>query len=210
MFGNINLAKPENSRSFTYAFSHPQASGKFTGLASAKKHSSLNPQSSDPAKSMVMSFETSDGKKGELHWSKDMLASVGGSGGTVNAKYHESSTEDDPVAVIWGTDSNGSAYETIVHMNDVDPRHASPGEMIALNAHLSKANNKTDASPIALWTSIGSFGVKTKTDYESYYNDYIAMQKQAGNLSGAALYQLQLEQFLFSYHQASQTEPRAF
>lgn len=58
-------------------------------------------------KSMVMRFETSGGKKGTLQWNQEMLASVGGNGGTVNAGYHEGSTAEDPVAVIWGTDSRG-------------------------------------------------------------------------------------------------------
>ncbi|MEY8337897.1 hypothetical protein AALB16_07655 [Lachnospiraceae bacterium 62-35] len=156
-------------------------------------------------KSMVMHFETSDGKKGDLHWENDMLASVGGTGGTVNAKYHESSTEEDPVAVIWGTDWNGKEYKKLIHLNDINPSQATPAEMIALNAHLSKKDSNHTENPIALWVS-GRNGVNSKMDYEQYYKEYISMQQQGGNQSSVDLYQLQLERFLFFYQQNKKTE----
>ena len=106
------------------------------------------------AKNMVMRFGTSDGKKGELNWGDHMLASVGGAGGTINVGYHETSTEE---------------------------------------------------NPIALWLS-GSAGVNSKMDYEQYYKEYISMQQQSSNQSGADLYQLQLERFLFFYRQNKQAE----
>lgn len=204
MLGNINLAAPGNGRYLKYSSPKSLLTGGFSGLASQEETPSPAARTAAPKKGMTLNFETSDGKKGTLHWSKDMLASVGGNGGTVNARYHQDSTEDDPIAVIWGTDSDGRAYETVVHLNDVDPRHASPGEMIALNAHLSRINGKNDANPIALWASTGVFGADSRTDYESYYNDYIAMQKQAGNQAGARLYQTQIERFLFSFQQAAE------
>lgn len=204
MLGNINLAAPGNGRYLKYASQKSLLTEGFTGLASQEETLFPSARTAAPKKGMTLNFETSDGKKGTLHWSKDMLASVGGNGGTVNARYHQDSTEDDPIAVIWGTDSDGRAYETVVHLNDVDPRHASPGEMIALNAHLSRINGKNDANPIALWASTGVFGADSRTDYESYYNDYIAMQKQAGNQAGARLYQTQIERFLFSFQQAAE------
>ena len=37
----------------------------------------------------------------------------------------------------------------------------------------------------------------TGVDYVQYYKEYIAMQQQSGNPSGAELYQLQLERFYF-------------
>ena len=156
-------------------------------------------------KNMVMHFETSDGKKGELNWGDHMLASVGGTGGTINAGYHETSTEEDPVAVIWGTDQNGKEYKRIVHLKDINPNQATPAEMIALNAYLSKKDNKHAENPIALWLSC-STGVNSKTDYEQYYKEYISMQQQSGNASGADLYQLQLERFLFFYRQNKWSE----
>lgn len=204
MLGNINLAAPGNSRYLKYASPKSLLTGGFAELALQEEAPSPSARTTTSEKGMTLNFETSDGKKGELHWSQDMLASIGGNGGTVNARYHQDSTEDDPIAVIWGTDSAGRSYETVVHLNDVDPRHASPGEMIALNAHLSRINGKNDASPIALWASTGVFGADSKTDYQSYYNDYIAMQKQAGNQAGARLYQIQMERFLFSVRQAAE------
>ncbi len=204
MLGTINLAVPGNGRPLRYASPNSSAAERSSGAAQEKKNTALDALSSIPSDNMTLRFETSGGKKGTLHWSKDMLASVGGNGGTVNARYHESSTKDDPIAVIWGTDSGGRSYETIIHLNDVNPHDATPGEMIALNAHLSKINGKNDASPVALWSSIGVFGTDSQTDYESYYSDYIAMQKQSGNQAGAQLYQIQLERFLFSFQQAAE------
>lgn len=155
-------------------------------------------------KHMVMRFETSDGKKGELQWGKDMLACVGGRGGTINAAYHESSTAEDPVAVLWGTDRSGKEYRNIVHLNDIDPGCATPAEMITLNAHLSKLDGRSQGNPIALWVSKNA-GVNSEMDYEQYYRDYIALQQQSGNRLGADLCQLQLERLLFFHQQNRHT-----
>ncbi len=182
MLGNVSLKMPDETRLAAYA---------------AKN------EPSEQKKPMVLRFETSDGKKGELQRGSGILASVGGAGGTVNAKYHESSTAEDPVVVVWGTDSDRKEYQKIVHLNDVDPGHATPAEMIALNAHLSKTSGSGAENPIALWAS-KSAGVNSGMDYVQYYKEYIAMQQQSGNPSGAELYQLQLERFLF-YHQQQKT-----
>lgn len=157
------------------------------------------------AKNMVMRFGTSDGKKGELNWGDHMLASVGGAGGTINVGYHETSTEEDPIAVIWGTDQNGKGYKKTVHLKDINSNQATPAEMTALNAYLSKKEHTHTENPIALWLS-GSAGVNSKMDYEQYYKEYISMQQQSSNQSGADLYQLQLERFLFFYRQNKQAE----
>lgn len=145
-------------------------------------------------------FSTSDGNNGVLYMGKDILASVGGIGGTVNVKYHESSTQDDPVVMIWGMDAQGKEYENTVHLNDIDINHATPAEMIALNAHLTKIGDKSVAAadPGALWISFGTGNdVNSKMDFGQYFKDYIAMQELGNNKSGAALYQCQLERYIF-------------
>lgn len=145
------------------------------------------------------SVKTSDGKSGVLYHGKDIIASIGGAGGTVNVKYHECSTEEDPVVITWGTDAKGKEYETFIHLNDIDINHATPAEMMALNAHLAKAGYKdvSAAGPIALWNSLGQGNdVNSKMDFEQYYKGHIAMQ-QLADKSGAALYQYELERYLF-------------
>lgn len=85
-------------------------------------------------------------------------------------------------------------------MNDVDPNHATPAEMIALKSHLAKMGyeDAADAGPGALWSALGSgYDANTKMDFEKYYKEFIAMQQLANNKTGAALYQYELERFLF-------------
>lgn len=135
-----------------------------------------------------------------LYWGKDIIASVGGIGGTVNVKYHEDSTEDDPVVIAWGTDATGKEYSEKIHLNDIDINHATPAEMMALNAYMAKTGHKdaVAAGPGALWNSLGlGNNANSKMDFEQYYKDYIAMQQLGNNKSGAALYQYELENYLF-------------
>lgn len=142
---------------------------------------------------------TEDGDR-VLYWGKDIIASVGGIGGAVNIKYHENSTEEDPIVVAWGTDAMGKEYSETIHLNDIDINHATPAEMIALNAHLSKTGHKdaVAAGPGALWNSLGlGNNANSKMNFEQYYKDYIAMQQLGNNKSGAALYQYELESYLF-------------
>lgn len=139
--------------------------------------------------------------EGTLYFGDDILASVGGVGGEVHVKYDESTTDEDPVVIAWGKDSKGNPYEEKIHLNNVDPNNASPAEMIALNAHLAKTGIKPEAGkagPGALWGPLGcGYDVNTKMNYTQFYKDYIAMQEMGNNKSGAALYQLELERFLF-------------
>ena len=150
-----------------------------TGIPGKNSSASYTPGAgySVQGKGVTMRFETSDGKKGKLQWNKDMLASAGGAGGTVNARYHESSTAKDPVAVIWGTGRDGKKYRSIVHLNNIDPGHATPAEMIALNAHLLRSSGKNAENPIALWAS-KSAGANSKMDFVQYFKEYAAMQQQ--------------------------------
>lgn len=170
---------------------------------SVSSESAVSQENNDRPDSLVITVE-GDGFRGVLYWGKDILASVGGIGGTVNVKYHEDSTKDDPIVIAWGLDSMGKEYEEVIHLNHVNPKYATPAEMIALNAHLSKSGHKdsTAAGPGALWSSLGmGHDPNTKMDFEQHYKDYIAMQQLGNNKSGAALYQLELERYLFFYQQ---------
>lgn len=155
------------------------------------------------SKGLKVQFSTSDGCRGELYWGEDILASVGGAGGTVNVKYHDDSTKEDPVVIAWGVDSGGKEYERIIHLNEVNPGCASPAEMIALNAHLYKSGNMDAAEngPGALWTAVGEgYDANAKMDFEQYFNNFIAMQ-QLSNNSKSVLYQLELERYRFFHQQ---------
>ena len=90
-----------------------------------------------------------------VHAGKRQNSSAGGTGGTIHAKYHEDSTREDPMVIVWGVDISGKNYEKIIHLNDIDPRHATPAEMIALHAHLAQQDEQNMENPIALWVSKG-------------------------------------------------------
>lgn len=144
--------------------------------------------------------QTADGRNQILYHGKDILASVGGVGGTVNVKYHKDSTIDNPIVIAWGTDIQGKEYEEVIHLNDIDIANASPAEMIALNAHLAKIGQKevVAGGPGALWNSLGSGNsANFKMNFEQYFKDYIAMQRMANNNAGADLYQYELERYIF-------------
>lgn len=221
MIGNIAV---KETPSFSYSAKYSPSSADFAQFANEEnfarsaaektqahsdepKTHSASEQSTRP-KSMTLYGHTESGNDCVLEWGEGMLVSVGGKGGSVNIKYHESSTEEDPVVVAWGKRSNGEDYKTLIHLNDINPAHATPAEMLALKAHLSKCGyqDASAAGPGALWISAGAFDVFSKMDFEQYYKKYIEMQRLGNNQSGAALYQLELERFLFFHHQNEEKE----
>lgn len=143
-----------------------------------------------------------------LYCGADMLASVVGIGGEVHVKYDESTTDENPIVIAWGKDSKGNPYKEKIYLKDVNSNNASPAEMIALNAHLAKTGGRTEANnagPGALWGPLGcGCDVNTRINYTQFYEDYIAMQKLGNNKSGAALYQHELERFIFFRQQNKQ------
>ena len=163
-------------------------------------------------------------KSGESAPGEETLADISFSGiGAVSPKtlvlhartssgQESSSTAEVPVVRIWGKTQGGENYEAVVSLNEVDPHHASPAEMIALNAHLSRGGDlkAAKAGPIALWASMEDAFPDTKMDFESYYGEYIAMQAAGGNRSGAHLYQLQLEELLFANRQGAEKMSKVF
>lgn len=215
MIGNIAIKEPT---SFSYPVKSPSSSANFTQPANeenfadamvkesssnTQENNSVSKETTSASKSHWTLHYTMNGNEITLEWGEDILVAVGGIGGSVNVKYHESSTEEDPVVIAWGINSNGSAYKQLIHLNDVNPNHASPAEMLALKAHLAKSG-KQDASNTdsgALWISLESFDVTQKTDFEEYYKEWIATQQLANNPSQAALYKLELERLLFYHHQ---------
>lgn len=77
--------------------------------------------------------------KGHIVYMKtdDMLYSGGnGTGLSFYLKYAEDSTEEDPTIVAKGVDENGNEFEQTIHVNDINPQHATLVEMRALEAHL--------------------------------------------------------------------------
>ncbi len=61
--------------------------------------------------------------------------------GTANGQqlfmnYADNSTDEDPVMRAWGTNSEGEAFETLIHINSVNPNYATPAEMQALKLYL--------------------------------------------------------------------------
>lgn len=215
MIGNITIQKttslnyPVKSLSSPADFTQPANEENFSdamvkeSLFNAPESNSVSKETTSAPKShLTLHGYTASGNDFTLEWGEDILVAVGGIGGSVNVKYHESSTEEDPVVIAWGTDSNGSAYKQLIHLNDVNPNHASLAEILALRAHLAKSGHQDVANGSGiLWTALGSFDVNQKTDFEKYYKEWIAAQQLAHHESQAALYKLELERLLFYHHQ---------
>ena len=111
-------------------------------------------------------------------------------GGDASGKYDESSTDEDPVILVWGQDSKGNKFEKKIHVNDIDPKNASTVEIEALNAHLGEQGKSLGAGA-ALAMICGG-----KLDFTQYFSDYNEMLESAGWKPDVNL--LLLDEYLFN------------
>lgn len=83
-----------------------------------------------------------------------------GLGQQVYADYTKDSTPEDPIVRISGESLSGS-FDFIVHINDIDPRHASYAELCALVGHKSKIGEYKSRSgwldPVPVDVEVGDF-----------------------------------------------------
>ena len=69
-------------------------------------------------------------------------------GGWMNASVFkaENHSEDNPVFLVRGTDSNGKPFETEININNVNPRNASFIEMMALDGYYASKGQPLGAA----------------------------------------------------------------
>ena len=116
-------------------------------------------------------------------------------GGDASGKYDESSTDEDPVILVWGQDSKGNKFEKKIHVNDIDPKNASTVEIEALNAHLGEQGKSLGAGA-ALAMICGGKDITEKLDFTQYFSDYNEMLESAGWKPDVNL--LLLDEYLFN------------
>lgn len=120
-------------------------------------------------------------------------------GQELHMKYDDSSTEEDPVMLVEGTDIQGNDFVKKIHLNDVDPENTTPAEMTALRAHLAQRGDKSvkTSSGIPL-KALGSYqNVNSPMNFKQYYEDWASNLEEAGFYQNADLYMSELERYLF-------------
>ncbi len=77
-----------------------------------------------------------------------------GQGQTAYAEYTSESTAADPIVRITGHSLTGD-YDKTVHINDIDPSHATYPELCALLGHLQKTGAYTAQNGLIMGTPLG-------------------------------------------------------
>lgn len=123
------------------------------------------------------------------------------SGQELHMKYDESSTEDDPVMFVEGTDIQGNPFTRKIHLNAVDAKNATPAEMTALRVHLAQQGDKSvkSSSGIPLKALSGHQNVNSIMDFKQYYENWAFNLKNAGFKQNADVYMSELERYLSYY-----------
>ena len=111
------------------------------------RFSFLNSYGNSTNKSMIPEIVESTLNSSDLKHTLCMgcLFTFSSPGGDASGKYDESSTDEDPVILVWGQDSKGNKFEKKIHVNDIDPKNASTVEIEALNAHLGEQGKSLGA-----------------------------------------------------------------
>ena len=145
------------------------------------RFSFLNSYGNSTNKSMIPEIVESPLNFGDLKHTlyMDCLFTSAAVGGDVSGKYDESSTDEDPVILVWGQDSKGNKFEKKIHVNDIDPKNASTVEMKALHAHLGEQGKSLGAGA-ALSMIAGGKDITEKLDFTQYFSDYNEMLESAG------------------------------
>lgn len=125
----------------------------------------------------------------------DMLYSGGnGSGLSFYIKYAENSTKEDPTVVAKGVDENGKEFEQIIHINDINPRHATVVQMHALEAYLGVDKNG-GLSSLPHDPSPGNMGLYDRADFIEMFRNSIRDMKTLGEGKLAAYYQRSMKMY---------------
>lgn len=178
----------------------------FGGMGESRypKQNKAKNQSSTPLRDQCLFSELANfqsDRKAKIH--PGILASTWTENGQeLHLDYDESSTEEYPVIKAWGVDSKGKEFEQLIHVNEVDPRAASPAEMRALEAHLKKQGDSVIASSGMREWRVGEamwgFDVNEKLDFIQFLNEgaQMAIEPEKG-----AKTRMDAERFLFYFQQ---------
>lgn len=123
----------------------------------------------------------------------DMLYSGGnGTGLSFYIKYAENSTDDDPTVVARGVDENGKEFEQTIHINKINPQHASIVEMRALESYLGVDKNGGLSS---LPPETGMMGLHDKADFMDMFEKQISDMKLLNQKKAASYYQYSMQAY---------------
>lgn len=133
------------------------------------------------------------------------------SGQELHMKYDLSSTDEDPVMYVEGTDIHGKSFTTKIHLNDVDASHATPAELTALRVHLAQQGDERvkASSGIPLMALSSHQDVDTPMDLKQYYEDWASSLANAGYRQNAGIYMSELERYLFYHRTKGGASPAA-
>lgn len=125
----------------------------------------------------------------------DMLYSGGnGSGLSFYLKYAKGSTEEDPTVIAKGVDENGREFQRTIHINKINPRHATLVEMCALEAHLGVDKNG-GLSSLPMDPDVGNMGLEDRADFISMFQKVIRHMKILGQRNAEAYYRYSLRTY---------------
>ena len=114
-------------------------------------------------------------------------------GGWMNASVFKSEnfSEDKPVFIVRGTDTNGTPFEAEVNINNVNPRNASFIEMMALDGYYADKGqplNATRSAAGAMGGIRGSHDAFSKFDFLPPLQEMMEAQRINGNINGFMQY----------------------
>lgn len=123
----------------------------------------------------------------------DMLYSGGnGTGLSFYIKYAENSTEEDPAVIAKGVDEYGEEFERTIHINKINPRHASIVEMRALEAYLGMDKN---GGLTSLPPETGRMGLHERADFIGMFQKQISDMKLLGQIKTMTYYQYSMQAY---------------
>lgn len=98
-------------------------------------------------------------------------------GETASVYRADEYTEDNPIMLVVGVDSNGKKYEQKVNPKEVNPRNASYIEMVALSTYMCKAGLTNGTEP-----GVYAKDYFSKEDYLSALEDLTLCQLSSKNM----------------------------
>lgn len=123
----------------------------------------------------------------------DMLFSGGnGTGLSFYIKYAENSTKEDPTVVAKGIDENGKEFEQTIHINKINPSHASYVEMHALESYLGVDKN---GGLTSLPPESGMMGLHDKADFMQMFEKQISDMRFLSQQKVASYYQRSMQAY---------------
>lgn len=166
-----------------------QESGKNTGNTNAvsKNRAVLN----NDAESTDFSIKyVQAGGGNKVYLDPEAIFSVchAQSGESVNVYRAEDFSEENPIYIVKGTDSNGNEYAEKIDVSKVNPNHCSYKEILALGIHTGKKSDSLFFSMSILKDKAANSSYSEKADYMSMLSELRSDMKTLGNWDGYLRY----------------------